>query len=129
MSSTKQQQRTAKEAGLLGQIKYNAEFIGRDANKLAREMFGRELHQITEEQGWSMLREVGALADAKREMIRPEREPISGPHSHECITCGLLVHCSRDDCRELASEHRWCHEGYTKSEWINYHRYIEMKGY
>jgi hypothetical protein len=96
---------------------------------MARVMLGRELDQILEEQGWMILREVGAQADAKREAIYAAITPISGPHSHECITCGLSVHCSRDNCCEVASEHRWCHEGYTQSEWVNYHRRLDMKGY
>jgi hypothetical protein len=129
MSATKQQQRTAREAGIIGQIKFNAEFIGRDANELASEMFGRELDQISEDQGWTMLRRVGALADAKREAIRVALTPVSGPHSHGCITCGLPVHCHLDNCRELVGEHRWCHEGYTQREWINYHRRLEMIRY
>jgi hypothetical protein len=122
MSATKQRQPLARETSLLAQIRVNAEWIELDAAAKAREMFGCEFEQITVDQAWAILRVFGPLMEAKREAIRAARTPISGPHSHECITCGEPVDCYKGNCREVASEHRYCHEGYSASEWVIYHR-------
>jgi hypothetical protein len=129
MSAIKSKQRTAKEAGLLGQLRVSGEYADQDAAVTARQMFGCEIEAITEDQGWAMLRAFGAVIDAKREAARAARTPISGPHSHPCFQCGGSVNCYRDECRETVSEHRWCHEAGSYSEWVTYHRRLERQGY
>lgn len=121
MSATKQAQKSA-SGSLKLQIKINAEWVGKDAQTMAQEMFRCELEQISEEQAGVMLRTLGPLMEAKREQVRAARMPVSGLHSHECITCGQPVNCYHDNCRETVSEHRYCHEGYAAGEWVNYHR-------
>jgi hypothetical protein len=116
MSATRQQERTAKQAGLLAQLRASAEYADHNASALAQQMFNRELEQMTEAEAWQMMRALGPLMDAKREQIRAARTPISGPHSHDCITCYEPVNCSRDDCRETMSEHSYCHEGFGRQE-------------
>lgn len=74
-----------------------------------------------------MLKSLASLMEAKRVEVRAARTPVSGPHSHECITCGEHVDCYRDNCREVVSEHRYCREGMTASEWVNYHRRLGEK--
>jgi hypothetical protein len=116
MSAAQQQQRTAKQAGLLGQIRVNAEYAGQDVNAMARKMFNRELEQITEAQGWQLIWAIAPMLEARREAIRATRAPMSGPHSHTCITCELPVNCHKDDCREVSGEHHHCHQGFTVNE-------------
>ncbi|HVG20843.1 MAG TPA: hypothetical protein VNI02_17480 [Blastocatellia bacterium] len=116
MSAAQQQERTAKQAGLLGQIRVNAEFAGQDARDMVQRMFNRDLEQITEAQGWGLIRAIAPMLEAKREAIRAARAPLSGPHSHPCITCEMPVSCHRDDCREAAGEHHHCHQGFTVNE-------------
>jgi hypothetical protein len=50
--AARQQHRSAKQAGLLAQIRSDAEYAERDAHAMAKEMFNCELDQITESQGW-----------------------------------------------------------------------------
>ena len=116
MSAAQQQQRTAKQVGLLSQIKSNAEYAGQDANAMAQEMFNREFEQITEVQGWQLIWAIAPLIEARREAIRAMRVPLSGPHEHPCITCEKPVDCYKDDCREVSAEHHHCHEGFTVNE-------------
>jgi hypothetical protein len=116
MSAAQQQQRSAKQAGLLGQIRVNAEYAEQDAHTMAQQMFNRELEQITEAQGWQLIWAIAPLMEARREAIRAARMPVSGPHSHPCITCDGPVDCHKDDCREIAGEHHHCHQGFTINE-------------
>jgi hypothetical protein len=116
MSTARQQERTAKQAGLLAQIRANAEYADQDASALARQMFRRELDEVTESEGWQMMRALAPLMEAKREEVRAARTPLSGPHDHPCLTCELPVSCHKDDCREVAAEHHHCHEGFTVNE-------------
>jgi hypothetical protein len=116
MSAPQQQQRTARQAGLLGQIRVNAEYAGQDATAMAQQMFNCELEQITEAQGWQLIRAIAPLMDAKREKVRAATTPLSGPHSHPCITCDEPVSCHKDDCREVSAEHHHCHQGFTVNE-------------
>ena len=116
MSATQQQQRTAKQAGLLPQIRVNAEFAQQDASEMSQQMFNRELEQITEAQGWQLIWAIAPVMKARHKAIRAMREPLSGPHSHPCITCEQPVHCHKDDCREVAGEHHHCHQGFTVNE-------------
>ena len=116
MSAAQQQERTAKQAGLLSQIRVNAEYAEQDATAMALQMFNRELEQITESQGWQLIRAIAPLMGAKIEAIRAARVPLSGPHSHPCITCYQPVICHEDDCREVSDEHHHCHEGFTVNE-------------
>jgi hypothetical protein len=116
MSAAQQQHRTAKQAGLLGQIRVNAECAGQDEKSLAQQMFNRELEQITEAQGWQLIWAIAPMMEARQEQIRAARTPMSGPHSHPCITCDEPVDCYKDDCREVAGEHHHCHQGFTVNE-------------
>ena len=65
MSAAQQQQRTAKQAGLLGQIRVNAEYAEQDAHAMAQQMFNRELEQITEAQGWQLISAVNEWREKK----------------------------------------------------------------
>lgn len=103
MSATKQQQGLAKDTSLLAQIRVNAEWVEQDVSAKAREIFGCEFEQITVEQAWEMLKSLAPLMEAKRVELRAARTPVSGPHAHECITCGEPVDCYRDNCREVVS--------------------------
>jgi hypothetical protein len=125
MSATKQKQKPA-SGSLRLQIKVNAEWVGKDAQAMARLMFACELETISEQQAMEMLRNLAPLMEAKHAELYAARTPQSGPHSHPCITCGGLVDCRRESCRETASEHSYCHEGMTASEWLTYHRKLEQ---
>jgi hypothetical protein len=116
MSAAQQQQRSAKQAGLLGQIRVNAEYVEQDATAMSQQMFNRNLEQITEAQGCELIWAIAPLLKARREQIRAARTPMSGPHDHPCITCDEPVDCHKDDCREVSGEHHHCHQGFTVKE-------------
>jgi hypothetical protein len=116
MSATQQQQRSAKQAGLLPQIRGNAEYSGQDATAMARQMFNCELEQITEAQGWELIWVIAPMMGEKEKRVRAARTPVSGPHDHPCMTCDGPVDCYKDDCREVSAEHHHCHQGFTVNE-------------
>jgi hypothetical protein len=119
MSAAKQQQQLAKTTSWLAQLRGNAEWAGFNVTHVeqsARERYGKPLDALTVEEAQALAREYGRVCDRKAEAERAARTPISGPHSHECITCGRPVDCFRDECRGEASEHRHCHEGFGVQE-------------
>jgi hypothetical protein len=130
MSAAKQQQQLAKTTSWLAQLRVNAEYAGCNATELARvaqQRYGKPLDALTVEEAQALAWEYGGICNRKAEAERAARTPISGPHSHECITCGRPVDCFRDECREVASERRYCHEGYGPGEWVTYHRKLGEK--
>jgi hypothetical protein len=122
VSATKLQQQLAKETSWLAQLRVNAEYAECDASALAQERFNKPLNALTVAEAQTLAWELNSIIQHKAEARRAARTPVSGPHSHACITCSEPVECYHSNCRETISEHRHCHEGYTASEWVTYHR-------
>jgi hypothetical protein len=122
MSATKLQQQLAIETSWLAQLRVNAEYAECDASALARERFNKPLDALTVAEAQTLAWEYAEISHRKAEAERAARTPINGPHSHPCFQCGEPVRCAHDNCRETSAEHRYCHEGYTASEWVSYHR-------
>ncbi|MFP5262382.1 MAG: hypothetical protein ACLGJB_10805 [Blastocatellia bacterium] len=127
MTATKQQQQLAKGTSWLAQLRVNAEYAECDASALAQERFNKTLDTLTLEEAQTLVWELNGILNHRAEAEKAARVPVSGPHSHECITCGRAVDCFRDECREVTSEHRYCHEGYGPGEWVTYHRKLGEK--
>jgi hypothetical protein len=112
MSATKQQQQLAKGTSWLAQLRANAGYAGFTATELAQaaqERYGKPPDELTVEEAQTLAWDYSDICHRKAEAARAARTPVSGPHSHACITCCDPVKCSRDDCRETVSEHRHCH--------------------
>jgi len=125
MSATAPQERLAKITSWLAQLKGNAEWAGftaEDAAQKAQERYGKPLDELTVTEAQTLAWEYSDISKLKAEAARAALTPQNGLHSHPCFQCDGLVSCNRPDCRETVSEHRRCHEGYTASEWANYHR-------
>ncbi|MGA9770309.1 MAG: hypothetical protein WBV94_14820 [Blastocatellia bacterium] len=125
MSATATQQRLAKTTSWLAQLKGNAEHAGfteEDAAQKAQERYGKPMDELTVSEAQTLAWEYSDISQQKAEAARAARIPQNGAHSHPCFQCDGPVPCNHPDCRETESEHRYCHEGYGKSEWVNYHR-------
>jgi hypothetical protein len=125
MSATATQERLAKTTSWLAQLKGNAVWAGctvEDAQRAAIEKYGKPLIELTVTEARDIAWDFAEIGRQKAEAERAARTPQNGPHSHPCFQCDGPVDCSRKDCRETVAEHRYCHEGYTASEWSTYHR-------
>jgi hypothetical protein len=125
MSAAKQQQQLAKTTSWLAQLRVNAEYAGCNATELAQvaqERYGKPLDALTVEEAQTLAWEYGGICNRKAEAARAARTPMSGPHFHDCLSCGGPVDCYHDDCRETISEHRHCHEGFGVQEFNRTYR-------
>ena len=119
------QERLAKTTSWLAQLRGNAEWAGFTAEhtaQKAQERYGKQLDELTVSEAQTLAWEYSDISQQKAEAARAALTPLNGLHSHSCFQCAGPVTCSRTDCRETVSEHRYCHEGYSKSEWVNYYR-------
>jgi hypothetical protein len=125
MTATAPQERLAKTTSWLAQLKGNAEWAGftaTDVAQKAQERYGKLLDELTVTEAQTLAWEYSDISKQKAEAAKAARTPQTNSHSHPCFQCDGPVSCNRPDCRETVSEHRHCHEGYTSSEWANYHR-------
>ena len=125
MTATAPQERLAKTTSWLAQLKANAEWAGftaADATRKAQERYGKALDELTVSEAQTLAWEYSDISQQKAEAAKAARTTQNGLHSHPCFQCDGPVICNRADCRETVSEHSHCHEGYTASEWANYHR-------
>ena len=125
MSAAATQQRLAKTTSWLAQLKGNAEnsgFTATDVAQTSQERYGKPLDELTVTEAQTLAWEYSDISQQKAEAARAARTPQNGAHSHPCFQCDGPVPCNRSDCRETEAEHRYCHEGYTAGEWVNYHR-------
>jgi hypothetical protein len=120
MSAAKLQQQLAKTTSWLAQLKGNAEWAGFNVahvEQLARERYGKPLDELTVTEAQTLAWEYADIGRRKAEANRAARTPISGPRTHDCITCYEPVKCHKDNCRETMSEHHHCHEGFGRQEY------------
>ena len=125
MTATKPQERLAKTTSWLAQLKCNAEWAGfteADAAQKAQERYGKPLDELTVTEAQTLAWEYSDISKQKAEAARAALTPKDGAHSHLCFQCDGPVTCNRTNCRKTVAEHRHCHEGYTSSEWTDYHR-------
>jgi hypothetical protein len=82
-----------------------AGYLQLDVDKLARETYGRQVHELNRLEGTMMVQDLDRRAVAKVESQRDR-------HHHNCFECGVWLNCMREGCTETIGECRRCHEGY-----------------
>jgi hypothetical protein len=126
MSAAKQQQQLAKTTSWLAQLRSDAEWAGFNVTHVeqsSRERYDKSLDALTVGEAQTLAWEYADIGRRKAEAERAARTPMSGPHTHDCISCYEPVKCHRDNCREMMSEHRHCHEGFGVQEFNRTYRH------